>query len=421
MATLRKAAFLLFALAALPAPAAELWYKDRVLFEDLPAREVEEGAALTFKVIPQGKYRYGWCAVTYPDGTTGDFQDAEIRNGKATQKLKLDKGKGKYVVEFLMEYDMGPAVGAIFHYWAGVPAEKDVAQDFKWDTRAADAIEKDVFDRINAFRKSCKVPEVAWDDRIAAIGRDHCEDMVENRFFAHISPTKGDLATRAKVRYGWKNVLWGMPDRLYIPKPDGPVFIGEDIAFDNNPAAAMDAWLGSPGHRAVFMNKFVTHCGVGVKKYEAIENGFLVRKIYFVAAFALYADTNIEKQEKEAELRRLEAKALPLFERAQQAEAVDPPAAVKLYEELAAKYPEAPSGVKAAARARELTGAADWGETVKKAEGRREARQWLDRAKMLLENKRPENARSWLEKVVGQHGGTPEAEEAARLLKSLDQ
>lgn len=420
MRTLGKTAFLLFALAALPAPAAELWYKDRVLFEDLPEKEVAEGAALTFKVIPQGKFRYGWCAVTYPDGTTGSFEDAEIKNGKATQKLKFDQGKGKYVVEFLMEYDQGPAVGAIFHYWAGVPAEKEEPSDFKWDTRPAEEIEKDVFDRINAFRKSCKAPEVAWDDRIASIGRDHCEDMIENRYFAHISPKHGDLATRAKVKYGWKNVTWGMPGRGYVAKPDGPVFIGEDIAFDNNGAAAMEAWLGSPGHRAVFMNKYVTHCGVGVRKYEAMENGFYVRKIYFVAAFALYADTNIEKQEKEAELRRIEAKALPAFERAQALEAADPPGAVKAYEELAAKYPESPSGIKAAARAKELLASPEWEAIVKKADGRREARQWLDRAKMLIDNKRPDNARTWLEKVMAQHPETPESDEAQRILKTLE-
>ena len=421
MMALRKAAFLAFALAALPAPAYELWYKDRVLFDDLPLREIEDGASLTFKVIPQGKYRFGWCAVTYPDGTTGSLQDAEIKNGKATQKVKFDQGKGKYVVEFLMEGPLGPAVGAIFHYWVGVPEEKEEVRDFKWDVRGAEEIEKDVFDRINAFRKTCKAPEVKWDDRICAIGREHCDDMIEGRYFAHISPKHGDLGTRAKVKYGWKNVIWGMPDRGYVEKPDGPIFIGEDIAYDNNPAGAMDAWLGSPGHRAVFMNKFVTHCGVGVKKYEAMENGFLVRKIYFVAAFALYADTNIEKAEKEAELRRVEAKALPQFERAQALEAIDPPAAVKQYEELAAKFPDSASGRKAAARAKELTGAPDWAETVKKADGRREARQWMDRAKMLIDNKRPDNARTWLEKVVAGHPGTPEAEEARLLIKTLQE
>ena len=90
MLTLRKAAFILFALAGIPTGAAELWNKDRVLFEGLPERGVEDGATLTFKVIPQGKYRFGWCAVTYPDGTVGSLQDAEIKNGKATQKLKCD-------------------------------------------------------------------------------------------------------------------------------------------------------------------------------------------------------------------------------------------------------------------------------------------------------------------------------------------
>jgi uncharacterized protein YkwD len=323
-------------------------------------------------------------------------------------------------LEFLLLGGLGPGVGAIFHYWAGVPAEDESEANFKWDERPAAEIEQDVFDAINKFRKGCQLPEVAWDRKIADLGRDHATDMAENRFFAHISPKHGDLAARAKVKYGWKNTIWGVPDRAYVPKPDGAVFIGEDIAFDNNPAAAMDAWLGSPGHRAVFMNKFVTHLGVGVKKWEAVEGGFLVRRIYFVAAFAYYATTDIEKAEQEAAIRAEEAKAWPMFERARDLEAKDLPEAVKRYEELAGKYPKTPSGEKAAARAAELKAREDWAEVEKAAAARREARTWLERGKMMQANGKPENARTWFEKVVQGHPGTPEAEEAARLLKALD-
>lgn len=323
------------------------------------------------------------------------------------------------MVEFLVEGELGPAVGAIFHYYCGVPVEAEKEQDYAWDPRAADLIERDVFKRITDFRDTLGLPKVVWDERCADLGRDHCADMIENRFFAHVSPKHGDLAARGKVKYGWKNVIWGVPDRAYVSKPDGPIFIGEDIAFDNNPGAAMDAWLGSPGHRAVFMNKFVTHLGVGVRKMEQMENGFLVRRIYLVAAFALYADSNIAKAEQEAAEKALEAKAWPQLQKAEDLEARDAPAAVDLYEEIAAKWPTTASGRKAAARAKELKEREDWAAIVKAATSRREARQWVERARMLIDNKKPENARVWLEKTLETHPDTPEAEEARRMLQAL--
>ncbi|MBI2924000.1 MAG: hypothetical protein HYY18_23315 [Planctomycetes bacterium] len=236
----------LLALAALPAPAGETYYKDRVRIEDFP-REIEEGAALTIRGVPQGKWKYGWCAITLPDGTTKELHDAEITGGKFAQRLVFDKGKGRYDVEFMVQGDLGPAVGAIFNIYAGVPKEVEPEPNYEWDRRPAGEIERDVFDRINAFRKGRGLSELQWEERLAAIGRDHCADMIENRYFAHLSPKAGDMAARAKVKYGWKNVTWGLPDRKYEARPDGVIFVGEDLAYDNNPQAAVDAWLGSRG------------------------------------------------------------------------------------------------------------------------------------------------------------------------------
>ena len=88
--------------------------------------------------------------------------------------------------------------------------------------------------------------------RLAA--ESHGTDMVSHRFFAHVSPFTGAITDRAR-RSG------------YI-RPKDDYVLGEDIAWGelelSTPAAIVTAWMNSPEHRAVILDRDFVDMGVGV-------------------------------------------------------------------------------------------------------------------------------------------------------------
>src|SRR4029450_4497842 len=87
--------------------------------------------------------------------------------------------------------------------------------------------------------------------RVAA--ERHGTDMVTNQFFAHISPFTGAITDRAR-RAG------------YVRNDD--YALGEDIAWGegelSTPDSIVTAWMNSPGHRAVILDRDFRDAGVGI-------------------------------------------------------------------------------------------------------------------------------------------------------------
>jgi uncharacterized protein YkwD len=87
--------------------------------------------------------------------------------------------------------------------------------------------------------------------RVAA--EAHGADMVIHRFFAHVSPFAGAVIDRAR-RAGYVR--------------SGHCALGEDIAWGEGelatPAAIVTAWMNSPGHRAVILDRDYRDVGVGI-------------------------------------------------------------------------------------------------------------------------------------------------------------
>jgi uncharacterized protein YkwD len=89
--------------------------------------------------------------------------------------------------------------------------------------------------------------------RVAAEG--HGADMVGHRFFAHVSPFAGAITARAR-RSG------------YLTPVADDYALGEDIAWGEGelatPTAIVTAWMNSPAHRAVILDREFQDMGVGV-------------------------------------------------------------------------------------------------------------------------------------------------------------
>ncbi len=108
------------------------------------------------------------------------------------------------------------------------------------------ALERKMFELVNADRKEQGKKPYEYDEALAAAGRAHSADMLENNFFAHKSPTTGMVA-----------------DRLFAAKIKLTA-CGENIAMLADVEKAEAALMNSPGHRANILSNEFTHCGIGL-------------------------------------------------------------------------------------------------------------------------------------------------------------
>lgn len=106
--------------------------------------------------------------------------------------------------------------------------------------------EKEVFDFINKQRTSNGLAALKNDSEVQRIARIKAQDMVDNNYFSHNSPTYGspfDMLKSFKVSYKTA---------------------GENIAANSSNSSAVTAWMNSSGHKANILNSSFNYTGVGV-------------------------------------------------------------------------------------------------------------------------------------------------------------
>jgi uncharacterized protein YkwD len=112
---------------------------------------------------------------------------------------------------------------------------------------AGDGDEAQVLALVNDERAAAGCGAVTADDGLAAVARAHSEDMRDRGFFGHVNPDGLDpfeRADQAGVTARAENIARGQQD----------------------PAAVMDAWMNSAGHRANILNCDLTRLGVGIAR-----------------------------------------------------------------------------------------------------------------------------------------------------------
>ena len=116
--------------------------------------------------------------------------------------------------------------------------------------------ELEVFNLINAQRTKNGLSALKIDSEVQNVARIKAQDMVNNNYFSHNSPTYGspfDMLKSFKVSYKTA---------------------GENIAGNSSNQAAVTAWMNSLGHRANILNGNFNYTGIGVV------NGSKYGKIY---------------------------------------------------------------------------------------------------------------------------------------------
>lgn len=113
-------------------------------------------------------------------------------------------------------------------------------------TSSLTADELETFNLINQQRANNGLPALVIDEEVQRVTRIKAQDMVDNNYFAHNSPTYGTPFNMLKnfgISYN---------------------SAGENIAGNSSNSAAVTAWMNSSGHRANILNGNYNYTGLGV-------------------------------------------------------------------------------------------------------------------------------------------------------------
>jgi len=107
---------------------------------------------------------------------------------------------------------------------------------------------------LNRERTSRGLRKLHLNSRLSGAAEAHTNDMVRARYFAHSSRSGGDVVDRVRSRGYFSNVRGWM--------------VGENLAWGSGtrstPAAIVDAWMQSPGHRRNILTARFREIGVGI-------------------------------------------------------------------------------------------------------------------------------------------------------------
>lgn len=112
-------------------------------------------------------------------------------------------------------------------------------------------LERAMLERLNRDRAVEGLAPLGWDARLADVARAHSEDMRVHGFFAHESPTTGEVDARLEAAG-------------YLA-----LEARENLALAPDVERASDNLLRSPGHRANLLSTTVSHVGIGIVRGDS--------------------------------------------------------------------------------------------------------------------------------------------------------
>lgn len=122
--------------------------------------------------------------------------------------------------------------------------------------KALTSQENEMLRLVNEARKANGVKPLQADTEVTNVARTKSQDMIDNNYFSHNSPTYGspfDMLKSFGIKY---------------------VAAGENIAGNSSVKGAHDALMKSEGHRKNILNPDFTHIGIGIKKGGQYGNMF---------------------------------------------------------------------------------------------------------------------------------------------------
>ncbi|HZH62605.1 MAG TPA: CAP domain-containing protein [Metabacillus sp.] len=126
------------------------------------------------------------------------------------------------------------------------PAKPEAQKDTEPQDQGISQVAQQVIDLTNAERKRNGLPALKADSQLSGVAQKKSEDMRQNNYFSHTSPTYGspfDMMRDFGVSYKTA---------------------GENIAQgQQSPQEVVQAWMNSEGHRKNILSQDFTHIGIG--------------------------------------------------------------------------------------------------------------------------------------------------------------
>jgi uncharacterized protein YkwD len=240
--------------------------------EPVPARVRRGGSArLSGHLCGNESIKSASLALDLP----GDVMQSRPLNlaGRAfTELVSVGDTPGVARLEILVDYGRGPEIAAILPVGVdldpGTNAAPASTTDADVDIQTEGEMESALAALILGSRIAAGTPIIATSAGLADAARAHATEMRDIGFFAHVSPTTGDVTRRLATR--------------------GVHYVRalEDIAIGESVDAVWQQWMESPAHRANLLDSMVTALGVGVVSKQTA-GGI---KVYAVAVLAKLAD-----------------------------------------------------------------------------------------------------------------------------------
>lgn len=201
--------------------------------------------------------------VTFPDGQVKTLETKS--SGQQFQAMLDFSQTGLYSVEVDVSGPFGPqpasntivAVGVPYPQPESTATESQAISDLK-------AAQQQLLNLVNRDRQAAGLNTLQLDARLSEAAQAHSEDMINNGFVGHNSPTQGSPQQQA--------ALLGVSD-----------LVEQNIAVSRSLERSQRELMSSPGHRKAILNPKHTHVGFGVKKgndeFLYITQDFVERKL----------------------------------------------------------------------------------------------------------------------------------------------
>lgn len=182
--------------------------------------------------------------VTQPDGAV--VEPLEKVNGLAFDTTLNLAQTGIYSIEVEVDGPFGRQPACNFMVAVGVPfPEPEPVSDTTTPLGDLSTARQQLLDLINADRAAQNVPQLALSDKLNTVSQAHSQDMVDNQFVGHNSPTLGTPQEQA--------FAFQLSDN-----------VAQNVAVNTQLAQAHHKLMSSPGHRQTLLSPEYTHVGLGI-------------------------------------------------------------------------------------------------------------------------------------------------------------
>ena len=195
------------------------------------------------------------------------MEKASLRSGSSTQApiiMELPKGNVYKVVGeskdwYVVETDDGD-IGAVEPTQVQPHIEAPTVAPNQATTSSLSPNEKEILRLLNGERSKNGLNPLKLDMEISQVARLKSQDMIDNNYFSHNSPTYGspfDMMKSYDIKY---------------------VYAGENLAGNPSIQDAHESLMNSQGHRENILNPNFTHIGIGVR--EGSKYGKMITQMF---------------------------------------------------------------------------------------------------------------------------------------------